>query len=192
MFARTERLILRPAWPEDAATLAAALAHPDVARNMPRLPAPFDEGEAARWIGRPRDPRLPDLLAYARTRGTPRLIGGASIVAREDGGFELGYWIDRAHWGLGFATEAGRAVMRIARTMGLGRVLGGHFVDNPASGRVLRKLGFRATGSVEPRVSPARGAVVPLAIYELDDETLEVPADPAILALYKDSVLTLV
>ena len=187
MFARTERLILRPSWPEDAAPLATALSHPEVARNLLHVPAPYGVGEAQEWIERPRDPRLPQMLAFLRTRGAPRLVGGAGIMRRANGGLELGYWIERSHWGLGFATEAARAVMRIARATGLGLVHSGHFVDNPASARVLKKIGFRDTGLVEPRRSRVRGNVVPLAVYQDAGEATH-RRDPA-MALYRDTDL---
>jgi RimJ/RimL family protein N-acetyltransferase len=187
MFARTERLILRPSWPEDAAPLARALSNPDISRNMLSVPASFGEAEAMDWISRPRDPRLPEFLAFLRTRGAPRLVGGAGISLREDGRMELGYWIERSHWGLGFATEATRAVMRIARATGLIGVAAGHFLDNPSSARVLRKIGFRPTGSVEPRVSKARAGAVPTVMFE-DRDAADEPRTDSVLELYKDKM----
>lgn len=187
MFARTERLILRPSWPEDAARLAEALNHPDVSRNTMSVPADYDETEANRWIHKPRDPRLPEFLAFLRTRGASRLVGGAAISRRADGGLELGYWVERSHWGLGFATEATRAVMRVARATGL-IVRSGHFLDNPSSARVLRKIGFRPTGEVEHRLSRARAAEVPMAMFEFDENS--VPArEEAALELYHDTMM---
>jgi RimJ/RimL family protein N-acetyltransferase len=43
-----------------------------------------------------------------------------------------------------------------------------HFADNPASGAVLRKLGFRATGRTAMRHSPARGEAAASLSYEID------------------------
>lgn len=188
MFARTERLILRPSWPEDAPALARALGDPDIARNLTSVPLPFGEADAASWIARDRDPRLPEFVAILRTRGAPRLIGGCGVSRRDDGTLELGYWIDRSHWGLGFATEAARAVMRIARSTGLGRVRARHALDNPASGRVLRKLGFRETGLIEPRFCRARGEDVPTAVYE-DGGEMFMPREDAANEIYQDKLL---
>ncbi|MFT3966369.1 MAG: GNAT family N-acetyltransferase [Sphingobium sp.] len=187
MFARTERLILRPSWPEDAEPLARALSNPDIARNLLNVPAGYDETEAQRWIGRARDPRLPEFLAFLRTRGAPRLVGGAAISRRADGALELGYWVERSHWGLGFATEATRAVMRIARATGLIGVRAGHFLDNPSSARVLRKIGFRPTGRVEQRLSRGRQSAVQTAMFEYD-ESLVPPRDEPALELYRDTM----
>jgi RimJ/RimL family protein N-acetyltransferase len=104
-------------------------------------------------------------LLWQRTNAAPRLIGSCGI-GKADGQVELGYWIARSHWGLGYASEAARAVLGIARALGHRRLIAGHFTDNPASGRVLRKIGFRATGKTELRHSKARGYAAPCALFE--------------------------
>jgi RimJ/RimL family protein N-acetyltransferase len=156
MFARTERLLLRPGWVEDAPALTAAFAREDIVLNLATAPWPYNTDDAVAYLGRERKAGEADLLIFQRTMGAPRLIGGIGLADR-DGELELGYWIVPSHWGLGFATEAGHAVIAMAReTLRLQRLLSGHFIDNPASGRVLSKLGFRATGS-ELRENAARG-----------------------------------
>ena len=79
----------------------------------------------------------------------------------------MGYWIGRQHWGKGFATEASRALIEIAKTLKLPRLEASHFLDNPASGRVLEKLGFVATGMSAERYSCARGGEAMAKIYRL-------------------------
>jgi RimJ/RimL family protein N-acetyltransferase len=49
-------------------------------------------------------------------------------------------------------------LLEIARTLGLPQLEAAHFLDNPASGRVLEKLGFAANGLTAPRHSCARGS----------------------------------
>lgn len=156
MFARTPRLLLRPGWMEDAPALAHAIGDVAILRNLTRAPCPYGLDDAREFLSRPQDARLPRLLAFSRTHGAPRLIGGCGVVRGEDGGHELGYWIARPYWGLGFATEAARAVMSMARANGVTAIRASHFADNRASGNVLHKLGFRYTGRVEHRFSPAR------------------------------------
>ncbi len=98
----------------------------------------------------------------------PRIIGTIAVWFQEDA-YELGYWLTPAAWGRGYATEAGRAVVQMARhALGVKHVRAGHFRRQPASGRVPTKLGFRPTGAVVPRFSLARGAEVPCAVFELD------------------------
>jgi RimJ/RimL family protein N-acetyltransferase len=79
----------------------------------------------------------------------------------------MGYWVGRRFWGRGFATEAGTALVDIARTLRLGAIDGSHFIDNPASARVLEKLGFEPVGIIAPRFSCARGEEVPARVMRL-------------------------
>lgn len=165
MFARTERLLLRPSWPEDAAELHRAIADEGIVRNLARAPWPYTADDAARFAALEHDPLFPNFLLMLRTDGAPRLVGSCGLGER-NGETELGYWIARPYWGLGFATEAGRAVLGVAKAIGHGRLVAGHFTDNPASGRVLRKLGFRNTGRHEQRQSKGRGEAMTCALYE--------------------------
>jgi RimJ/RimL family protein N-acetyltransferase len=176
MFAITERLLLRPGWAEDAPALAEAIAHEAVAFKLAKLPWPYTVDDAAWFLGQDRKESDANFLIFARTMGVPRLVGGIGLHDL-DGETEIGYWIAPSFWGLGFATEAGRAVMNIARhSLKLKRLVSGHFTDNPASGHVLRKLGFKPTGRVELRLCLARGEQVPCALYEQDlgDDVQEV------------------
>ena len=165
MFARTERLLLRPSWPEDAAELHAAISDEGIVRNLASAPWPYTVEEAVRFATLQHDEKYPAFLLMLRTDGAPRLIGACGLQERE-GEAELGYWIARPYWGLGFASEAGRAVLGIAKAIGHSRVVAGHFTDNPASGRVLRKLGFQKTGKREERHSKGRGTPMICALYE--------------------------
>ena len=169
MFARTDRLLLRPGWREDAPALFSAIADPAIIDTLPGTPWPYRAEDAEAYLIEDRPTHaLPKLLIYARTSGRPRLVGGIALRDTLAGVAELDYWIARSCWGLGFATEAGRAMLDIARNaLRLTRLRSGHFTDNAASGRVLDKLGFRATGAVERRYSRVRNEDVDCAIYEM-------------------------
>jgi len=168
MFARTERLLLRPAWLEDAPALAEAIADETVARNLARAPWPYRPVDAEEYVGRQIEAERPDMLIFLRTRGKPRLVGGIGLADAPGGAAELGYWITRTCWGLGYATEAARAAVSIAFDgLRLPALVSGHFADNPASGRVLRKLGFRPSGTTT-RYSAARSGDAPSIDYRLD------------------------
>lgn len=167
MFARTPRLLLRPGFPEDASALAAAIADQAIVKNLATAPWPFRIRDAEAFLASPRDPVLPSLLVLERTEREPRLVGSCGLGRRPSGAVEMGYWIGRPHWGRGFATEACGALVDIARALGLARLEGSHFVDNPASGRVLEKLGFQPTGLIAPRMSCARGTDAPARLMRL-------------------------
>jgi RimJ/RimL family protein N-acetyltransferase len=168
MFARTPRLLLRPGFPEDAPALAAAIADEAIARNLANVPWPYRMRDAEAFLASPRDPILPSLLVFERTQGAPRLIGACGLGRRPSGAVEMGYWIARPYWSRGFATEACAALIDIAQALGLASLEGSHFIDNPASARVLEKLGFRARGVIAPRMSCARGEEVPARLMRLD------------------------
>jgi RimJ/RimL family protein N-acetyltransferase len=184
MFARTERLLLRPGWSEDAAALLHAIRDERVVRNLANAPWPYSLADAEAFLARDRDPREASCLIFMRTLGPPRLIGGIGFGRLPAGEVEFGYWIAQPYWGLGFATEAGRAALANARhSLRLDRLVAGHFVDNPASGRVLRKLGFRPKGGTALRYSAGRGAEAPCRLFELDLAAGEVaPAECAMAA----------
>ncbi len=168
MFIRTENLLLRPGWVDDAPALTEAFAREDVVMTLARAPWPYRLDDAVDYLGRERSAHEVDMLIFLRTPGSPRLIGGIGIADR-DGESELGYWIVPSHWGRGYATEAGRAVVAAARdSLRIDRLVSGHFTDNPASGHVLRKLGFAATGRVEQRECRARATDLPCQTYAME------------------------
>jgi RimJ/RimL family protein N-acetyltransferase len=168
MFARTKRLTLRPGWPEDAPAVARAIGHEEVVRMLAKAPWPFRVADAEAFLTRQRSASEASFLILSHEGDYPRPIGGIGLAPDEQG-HELGYWLTPDAWGRGYATEAGRALVSIARhALGLKRLHSGHFVDNPASGRVLQKLGFRATGQVKGRYSAGRDAIAPCRLFELD------------------------
>lgn len=167
MFARTPRLLLRPGFPEDAPALAAAIGDQAIVMNLAVVPWPYTLRDAEACLASPRNPVLPAFLIMERTESAPRLVGSCGLGRRASGAVELGYWIARPYWGRGFATEAATALIDIARTLGLRQLEASHFIDNPASARVLDKLGFEPTGLIAPRMNCARGEELPARLMRL-------------------------
>jgi RimJ/RimL family protein N-acetyltransferase len=169
MFARTERLLLRPGWREDAPALFDAIRDEAIVRNLASAPWPYTRADAEAFLATDRSDSEPAMLIFRRTAAAPQLVGTIGFGRRPDGEMEFGYFIARRFWGLGFATEAGRAVIDFARqSLRLDRLNAGHFLDNPASGRVLEKLGFRPTGAIVPRYSAGRREAAPCRLFELE------------------------
>lgn len=149
---QTERLELRPFTAADGDPVVAILGDFEVSKWLAKIPHPFthadlrleNEGGSSRW---------PTMAAI--TRGSA-VVGGVSATPAH-----FGYWIAPAYHGKGFATEAGRAMLRLL----FGRsdadaVRSGYFEGNHASRRVLEKLGFAEVGrSVIP--CRARGQDMP-------------------------------
>jgi RimJ/RimL family protein N-acetyltransferase len=120
-----------------------------VARNLAQEPWPYGADNAAWFAGQPHDARFPELLiTRPDTANGPKLLGCIGLIAPRDGGYdaELGYWLAEEQWGQGYASEAGQAMLGIAQAIGHRAIGAHHFGDNPASGRVLARLGFRPVG----------------------------------------------
>jgi RimJ/RimL family protein N-acetyltransferase len=184
MFARTERLLLRPGWIEDAPVLYDAIADEAVVRNLATAPWPYRPEDAETFLSRERGPADASALVFLRTGDDAELIGGVGFGRMPDGRREIGYWLKREHWGRGYATEAGGALVAAARdSLRLRRLEAGHFLDNPASGRVLEKLGFRPTGAIVPRFSLARGEAAPCRLMTLELGDAEEEAAPCAEAM---------
>ncbi len=167
MFIRSERLFLRPGWPEDWQDLLARIAVPEVIKNLATAPWPYTADHARDFAQKQQDARCPHFFVTVPASITPGDLIGCVGLGRDDdsGDVQLGYWFGREHWGRGYATEAARAVLRLARTLGHQRIVAKHFTDNPASGRVLAKLGFHPTGELRSSYSLARGCEAPALVY---------------------------
>jgi RimJ/RimL family protein N-acetyltransferase len=166
MFIRTERLFLRPAWAEDASELTRAIGQEAVVRMLARVPWPYHEEHARAWIETAHSASLPDLLVTLPEAGG-RIVGACGLH-EDDGRIEVGYWIEPGHWNRGYATEALNGLLALARTLGHQRIVGRHAADNPASGRVLRKAGFRPTGRARAFHSLGRGTQLEAPEYALE------------------------
>ena len=148
----TERLILRPWRESDAEALFKYASDPDV-------------GPRAGW---PPHKSVEESLEVIRTffnndhtwalelKETGEPIGcigyytyGESNIKIGENDAELGYWIAKPYWNKGLCTEALRVMIDYCLNVKGFKVLwSDFFVDNPASGRVMEKCGFRDTGEI--------------------------------------------
>lgn len=169
MFIRTERLFLRPGWPEDVDDLLEALGDEAIQRTVAVSALPRTHEAVREYLQRPRDPRLPHFFMYLRGAQGAKLVGGIGMGHSGDE-VEVGYWIAAGYRGRGYALEALRAVVEQARTLGHRRLIAKHFIDNDASVRVLEAAGFRDTGGEHLRYSVGRGAEALTRRYVADLE----------------------
>ncbi|MBN8814276.1 MAG: GNAT family N-acetyltransferase [Sphingomonas sp.] len=179
MFAITPRLVLRPGWPEDAPALARAIAHKSVVTKLSRVPWPYGQGDAEAFLADAWQGSVPRFVITERARDD-RPIGCIGLHHDHDLP-ELGYWLTPEVWGRGYATEAGNAVVALARdSLRLPRLRASWLAGNPASGRVLSKLGFVATGRVVPQPSRALGhdvdTVEMLLDFDADEPRMPIAA----------------
>ena len=145
---KTDRLILRPIGDRDAQNISTLAGDIDIARMTSTIPYPYPVISADFFIMTNRENRRRGLCYnYAVTlRDNDQLMGVVGVFRRgEDTALELGYWIGKPYWNQGYTTEACSAVLREAQqSLGVTRIVAGVFVDNPASLKVLRKLGFKS------------------------------------------------
>jgi len=182
MFAVTKRLLLRPGWIEDAPLLAEAITDERIARNTAHMPWPYRLEDAEEFLTQQQDADYPNFQIIDRSVDPVRMIGGIGFM-EGDGAPEIGYWIRPDSWNHGFATEAALAALAAVRSsLGYTRIIAGHFVDNPASGRVLEKLGFKPTGQIAPQYSRARDCEVDYVMFESGEEDMCLTAPSALAA----------
>jgi len=128
--------VLRPPAPGDAAALTREIGHYEVARWLGRVPYPYGEVDAARFI------------AGAQPGQTWLMFEQNALVGGIGADPELGYWLARSAWGRGLATEACDTVVDAwFADPARGDLVSGHYAGNDRSARVLIKQGFRHTGT---------------------------------------------
>lgn len=171
MFVRTERLFLRPGWPEDVDELVEAISDDAVQRNVGVSVLPRTAQAMRDYLVLDRDPHLPHFFMYLRSPDGPRLVGGIGL-GRFEGGVEMGYWIAPAYRGKGYAREAVRALLAQARALGHRRVFASYFEEAPATRNVLEATGFNDSGECRERFSHTRGMPFKAHLYvaELDGD----------------------
>ena len=169
MFIRSERLFLRPVWPEDGEELFAGTGAETVMRNPTQAPWPCWPNEAHTAIAFPAmvRPDLPKFIVTLPTECGPVLVGGIGLYDR-NGVVELGGWLRRDYQGRGYATEAGRAVLGLARMLGHRHIHATPLRADPACARVLAKLGFRPMGRGQMLASRGRARPASSACYTVD------------------------
>lgn len=154
----TERLLMRLPELKDAPALSRYAGDYDVAKMTSRIPSPYPELAAELWILQTRAAYRPGSNVTLIVEHEGEVIGSGGVFKRHvDADWEIGYWIAKPVWGKGFGTEIGAAMVRFAcDELKARRVIAGHYADNPASGRILEKLGFAYTGEEPALFSIAR------------------------------------
>ncbi len=181
----TSRLRLRPIRRNDAPRVQALCSNWDVARMLSRVPYPnpvelveaWTGAQAAAWKS---GAAYNFAIEHRAIKHRETLIGVVGVARRDDGapesGYEIGYWLGEPWWGQGLMTEAVGRIVEFARAdLGLDKLRSDYFADNPASGRIQEKCGFRIIGRGRLN-SQSRGGKVDAVFTELDFSGLE-PSD---------------
>ena len=146
----TPRLLIRPPAPSDLAAMPGVFNDPDIYAYTRNIPFPYGDAEAGAALERydrlAREGRA--LTLFPEERASGAMVGLVVLaIDSENSRAELGYAIGRAWWGRGYATEASRAMLDHGfKALGLAEINAHAMVRNPASSRVLEKLGMRPVG----------------------------------------------
>jgi RimJ/RimL family protein N-acetyltransferase len=146
---RTKRLTIRPATSDDLEVLGRI-------QNLP---------EVATWLPSPAGTQADYLLRMGRDRLLPRTLSVEldSVIIGElylhvtsgwaqrevaddarDSDAEIGWALDPAYRGHGYATEAATELVRVCfEDLGVRRITAGAFADNAPSLRIMGRLGMR-------------------------------------------------
>lgn len=174
----TRRLLLRPFTLSDAGEVQELAGKREVAETTSYIPHPYEDGMAEAWIAshsvawadRTR-------VAYAiEAKDSGRLIGAVSLSKIDKTNAELGYWIGLPFWGNGYCTEAAKKLLEVApMEFGIFDIRAVHLLANPASGRVLQKLGLSHAGNEQ--MPDRNGAMADVGVYvgNLRELFLELP-----------------
>ncbi|NHQ87234.1 GNAT family N-acetyltransferase [Iodobacter sp. HSC-16F04] len=146
----TPRLILSPFSFDDAPAVQSLASDFAIADTTLTIPHPYTDGAAASWIASSASLWLvQQTLALAiRRKEDGALLGAISLFdILPEHRAELGYWIGKPFWGKGYASEAGHAILEFGfNELKLQRIYAEHLTRNPASGRVMEKIGLKQEG----------------------------------------------
>lgn len=166
----TERLVLRPYTLADAPSVQRMCGDRAIAATTLAIPHPYPDGAAEQWISTHAESfrqGTEAVLAITLKPDAPVIGSVALSVNKNHQRGELGYMVAKEHWNRGYCTEAARALMSYGfSVLGLNRIQAMHFPSNPASGRVLQKLGMTKEGLLRQYVCN-RGAFEDLVMYSM-------------------------
>lgn len=171
---KTERLVLRQLTLDDAPAISKLGSDKDISRMTGSFPYPFPLLSAEFKVMHMRAQNRRSLAyPYAITIDGGELMGICDLFRRApDDALEIGYWLGKPYWGQGYSTEAAKGLMAEARDcLGVNGLIAGAFSDNPASIRVLQKLGFELTDEEEMYFSMGRMKKAHSLSLRLDFET---------------------
>ncbi len=145
----TGRLTLRPLTPDDAPVLARLAGRREIADTTISIPHPYSEAQARTWIAEQSEQFAAGKGVAFAIQWKGMFIGAVGLrdIHPEHRHAEMGCWIGTDWWDQGCATEAAGAVLRYGfESLKLNRIHAHHMVRNPASGRVLEKIGMQREG----------------------------------------------
>jgi ribosomal-protein-alanine N-acetyltransferase len=147
---KTERLLIRPFELADGPRVQLLAGDKDIASTTLNIPHPYEDGMAEEWISTHREGfEKGEFINFAIVlSSTNELIGAIGLTLRQEHVHaELGYWVGKPYWNSGYCTEASNRVVKYGfEDLSLHRIHAMHLSRNPASGKVMQKIGMKPEG----------------------------------------------
>ncbi len=175
---QTERLILRGFTLADASDVQRLAGDRDVASTTCAVPHPYEDGMAEKWInthqvGFEKGTNLNLAITLKNTEKTENtiLIGAIGIgIDKSEQIGELGYWVGKPYWNNGYCTESANVIVNYAfSVLKLKSIHAFYLKRNPASGRVLEKIGMQFEECF-PKAAEKWGVLEDIVKYNIQNE----------------------
>jgi [ribosomal protein S5]-alanine N-acetyltransferase len=165
----TPRLLLRELVESDIGAMVEELNNFAITRNTARVPYPYHRDDAAEFLQFVEGLDGKSCVAAITLKSSPeKLLGIISYEwneVKQDA--ELGYWLSESIWGIGYGTEAAKAMVdHVFFEQRHPKIVACYHDENLASGRILSKLGFSKVGACLA-YSKARKQDVPVTNMQL-------------------------
>jgi len=154
---KCERLILRPFSLNDATRVQLLAGDAAIAETTLTIPHPYEDGMAEEWIStHEKKFQQGGGIDFAITLKAENILIGAIGISNINQKFdkaEIGYWIGKPFWNNGYCTEAVKAVLKYCfEELKVNKVYAHHFIENAASGKVMKKAGMKKEGILRQNV----------------------------------------
>ena len=173
----TDRILLRPWRDDDAEVLYKYASDPEVGprAGWPPHKSVEESLEIIRTIFRSDHMWAIELKETGEPIGCMGyMVCGESNINISENDVEAGYWIARPYWNRGICTEALRLLIDYCfNVKGFATIWADYFPENPASGKVMEKCGFRDTGEINYCSKLQVGSDRPVRIMRLDSSVVK-------------------
>ena len=148
--------MLRPFELSDGPRVKKLVGDEAIADTTLNIPHPYEDGMAEEWISTHQPKFEAGELANCAIvlKFTQKLIGAIGLtIDKRFNRAELGYWVVKAYWDQGYCTEAAEAMLEYGfHKLDLHKITATHIIRNPASGRVMAKIGMKKEGILRQHV----------------------------------------
>jgi ribosomal-protein-alanine N-acetyltransferase len=141
----TERLILSELKKEDLSLVIDYLQDKVFSEYTSNIPYPYTREDAELWLKITMETyEQKKGVTFAIRDKTETIIGAIGLTDEGSDKAQMGYWMAKKFWNKGYITEAAKAMVESGfKELGFNKIYATHFLHNPASGKVMQKIGMK-------------------------------------------------